>query len=1056
MLRLSVLLFILPVVALAQQDIRLQQIGVKDGLSQGDIKCMVQDNDGFMWIGSRDGLNKYDGSNFIQYGRRFNDSTSLYFNQILDLKLDQKGNVWIASVGGISCFNKGTDTFRNYLMSGDSAGSTRVNNLFVENEGSLVLSTSDGLKRFDIEHGTFRVASEYPVAAHSFVTQFHSDANTGTWIATDKGLFVKRPTDSNWNTLFEGINVIHLNFAGNRTFVSTMAGFYTYQFTDNTTHQITLPFATQFANQSLLTNEGELWVACNQVVVFDATDFSVKHVISRKENSTVSLTEDRARVLYQSKDGIIWIGTFGYGLNKHDPQTRNFHYLGMKSSIALSSNYVSTILTNDDNTLFIGTTRGLNVVDLAKKTNQFHFRTDGMFLVFKLKKDSNGVIWASTSNGISKYEGKEFVRLNFNGGEALDFTEWEPSTLLIATRYRGLYLLNKYNGSARLLSSPDIVKEVTSFLVQKDRVWVGGQDGLRLLSKDGRLIRHFKSRANNMSSLHSNVIKCIIEDRENNLWIGTWGGGLSRYNEADSTFTTIDQSNGLPNSTVYGVIQDRKGFLWLSTNMGISRFNPHDMTFKNFDFASGLQGDEFNTGAYFKSPNDIIYMGGTDGLTFFNPDSVSYDAPATSVLITDVSINSTSLAKDLYAGSINSKDELQLTWTRTNIGIGFTSVDYRNADKIIFQFSMDDDTTWSPLDGRKNLELVNLPSGRHVLHLRAKRIGDRWGPPTSLAMYVNPAFWRSTSFIVFIGALVIFGAYIFYKFRVSYLTRINTRLQKLVEDRTREIQLKNEEISAQNEELTSNSEKLALLNDELEEKIDERTKNIQQLNTDLQEQNRQLEQFSFITAHNFRGPLARIKGLINLIDTEPKENLRQVVSYLKLSADNLEDVIQDLNKILEIKKEGERQLETVELLPELRIALSIVEEDLISKKIQIDISDFHPHSIRGHRSYVHSIFSNLLVNSVKYADSTRNSFIKIICIIENHRVRIDFIDNGVGFDLSLASSKLFMPYQRFNEFNSGKGLGLYIVKTQVTLMKGDITVESQPGVGSKFRMHFPA
>ena len=155
-------------------------------------------------------------------------------------------------------------------------------------------------------------------------------------------------------------------------------------------------------------------------------------------------------------------------------------------------------------------------------------------------------------------------------------------------------------------------------------------------------------------------------------------------------------------------------------------------------------------------------------------------------------------------------------------------MDYRNSDKIIFQFSVDDDTTWSTIENRRNLELVDLPPGQHTLHLRAKKFGGHWGEPTTLAMYVNPAFWRTTSFIVFLSALVILGAYVFYRIRVKYLKRLNLRLQKLVEDRTSEIQWKNEEISAQNEQLTSSKEKLALLNDELEQKIHERTKSIQQ------------------------------------------------------------------------------------------------------------------------------------------------------------------------------------------------------------------------------------
>jgi ligand-binding sensor domain-containing protein/signal transduction histidine kinase len=1055
MLRLCILLCLVPAVIQAQQNIRLEQILVKDGLSQADIKCILQDNDGFLWIGTRDGLNKYDGNKFTHYGGRFNDPTALYFNQILDLKPDPNGNIWIASVGGISCYERNSDTFHNYLFP-EAESTTRVNTLFVASAETIMLSTNQGMMRFNVAQKDFTRDVEYSVASQSHVKQFYSEAGAGTWIATTKGLYIKRPGNDGWNILFGESSVHHLNRVANTFFISTGQGLYAYDLTDNSIRQIDLPFSWRSVFQSLATDTGELWVASDRVAVFDLASLSLKHTISREENNNASLTEDRARILYQSKDGMIWIGTFGYGLNKHDPNTKNFRYLGVKSSIPLSSNYISTILTEDDTTLFIGTSRGLNVVDLGKKTNQYHFKGDDMALVFRVKKDQSGRIWIASSKGVYQYENGKLFPLNFHEHDIPDFAEWDTNTFLMATHHHGLYLVNKNNEGVKQLVPPGIVKEVSTIFLRKDLIWVGSQDGLRVLSKDGQLVKHFKSQANNRSSLHSDVIKCIVEDKAGNLWIGTWGGGLSRYNEVDGTFTTFDQDNGLPNSTVYGIIEDSQGLLWLTTNLGISRFDPREITFENFDYESGLQGNEFNTGAYFKSANDIIYLGGTDGVTFFDPRSISRDTRSPSVFITDISINSIPVAKDQYANSINSKDELQLTWTRTNVGIGFTAVDYRNPDKIIFQFSVDDDTTWSTIENRRNLELVDLSPGRHTLHLRAKKFGGHWGQPTTLAMYVNPAFWKTTSFIIFLSALMIVGAYLFYRIRVKYLKRLNLRLQKLVEDRTSEIQLKNEEISAQNEALTSSKEKLARLNDKLEQKISERTKSIQQLNTDLQEQNKQLEQFSFITAHNFRGPLARIKGLINLIGTEPKENLGQVVSYLKLSADNLDEVIQDLNKILEIKKEGETQLQTVELLPELKMALSIAEADLASKKIRVDISDFASRSIVGHKSYVQSIFSNLLVNSIKYADSTRASFIKVSCVIEGDRVRIDFADNGIGFDLGLASSKLFMPYQRFNESHSGRGLGLYIVKTQVTLMKGEITVESHPGIGSTFRMYFPS
>lgn len=1053
----------------SQDDYRIHRISVNDGLSQGDVRCMIQDHNGFLWLGTRDGLNRYDGDKFSNYLPDIDDSASLAFNQITALALDAHNHLWIGTTDGISLYHPETDCFSNFPFDTNTEAFTEVQHIF-GNGTSLILSTNNGLITFDTEKRSFERSPRHSKFRGEFISQFHTSEQFGTWVATSKGVHYKGSTESVWRLLLRDHIIEDILFDEKGVFISTDLGLFKFDSTGTTPRKIPLPLNTQETFQVIRSVSGALWIAANQVVVLDPKDDrTVKTILSHERERPYTLSEDRVRALYETRDETIWMGTFGYGLNKFNPGASHFAYLGDRGQFKLSSNYISGIYTKNDVEIFIGTTRGLNVVNLDQNKHEVLLNEGEMNLIYKLEGDKSGTLWISSSNGLYRYKDRNFGKLNFPAWVVSDIDELNDSTLLLTTQLNGIFLFNKEDSKSSLLIPPrGLLRTTYAALPFQDEIWIGSEDGLRIFSQDGSLKKHFRSGSPTAGSLPVDVVKTICEDRFHQIWIGTWGGGLSLFNPADSTFKTYDRRDGLPNNVVYGILEDDIGNLWLSTNAGISVFDHNKEEFRNFDYQDGLQGDEFNTNAYFRSVNGKMYFGGIDGLSFFEPEKVTPPVESRTVRIINVTINDREFPLD----AVKNQNTIETDWRSDNIGVEFTSIDFRRPDKIQFQYSVNNES-WFSLSSRRNLELVDLSPGRHVVRFRANAEGGTWSEASAmLTIIVRPPLWRDPFVLAAAAAGLLILIYAGHRARIRFLKNINASLNNLVVERTREIQGKNEEIQAQNEELTSSSELMAEknlllekqgqelleLSNALERKVEERTRHIQLLNEELTEQNIQLEQFSFIAAHNFRGPLARIRGLIDLIKRSTnRDELSQLIAYIENSSNELDQVIGDMSKILNLSRDKGALFEEISLKAILDRTLMLLADDIRERDIRVDKTEFSALSVYGSPAYVQSVFYNLIENAIKYSNTTLNDrIIKITSFRQDAGVRVQVIDNGIGIDLKLVMNKMFRLYQRFNTHSSGRGLGLYLVKTQMEVMGGSVAVESTAGEGTIFTLDFKA
>lgn len=1076
LLAAALLLAALPI--FSQNQFRFEHITVDDGLSQSAIKTMIQDEFGYLWIGTLDGLNKYDGNKFYVYHYNDDNPNSIPRNDIHKLFIDNNQTLWVSTVNYLSRFVTDKNSFVNYRFAdGSSKNGIVINDLYQQSDSVLMLSTNKGLWKFNLATGEFTRNKAYASFDLLEIRNYTVTKDGTLWIASQDRVYTSK--DGKPFTLKLKSNRRLAYYHSKRTdevYIQTVDSLYHYDFSKN-------HFAPFFAFQKgsavedqhqaiLKLKNGDLWVIRKEVFVFDSTLQHTKtlHYIPQ---DPFSMSSDYLSCLYATKDGVVWVGTNGMGLNKYSPQLSVFNYFGSfpGAPLSISNNFITSIETASDNEIFIATTDGLDVLNLAKNQST-HFdinSKDGIKArINKLALSPSGELWIATSRGLVKWNGKEIQYSNitqFDDPEILvnDILFLSRHDLMVANSI-GIFVYNFRTQQVKQVAYTGTL----SMKVMSNTLWTERYE--RILQYDTEtqpfvLLNDFKNDPADKNSLPDAIVKCFFQDSEGKIWIGTSGKGLVLFDKANRTFKSFTEKEGLPNNVVYGILEDNDNNLWLSTNKGIAVFSKSELRcIRIFNKTHGLQGDEFNTNAYFKSPSGMMYFGGVDGLTVFNPkEALEIVSEIPKCIITGLFINGVrqeQTGNQQSVGQIIDDNKMVLSWSERNFGFEISSLGFSYPAHTSYQYVLENyENTWTFIENERRVQFTNIPPGNYTFRVKASNSFGEWEPEgVALAIRIKPPLWRTPWFIGLVIGFVITGLYIIFRWRTKALRSQTALLEQLVNERTRKLQIQQEEIAAQNEELTSQSEMMDQRNTELErmkssleERVVERTTVLQKLNEELIDQNTKLEQFAFITAHNIRGPVARIQGLINLLHTGDEE----VIRLLDASAKDLDEVISDLSKVLSIRKGVGNLSERVELKSQLKFVIKTLTDEIKKVGAAVDIDDFSEISIDGLRPYIYSIFYNLIHNALKYSSHERPVLIRCSNkIIENHVV-IEVEDNGIGIDMRYASDKIFNLYQRFHTEVAGKGFGLFLTRTQVESMGGTISVTSTPNKGTIFTLEFP-
>ncbi len=1101
------LLFCFSQSTFSQSKIVFNHLSIFDGLSQATVNTILQDEDDVIWLGTRDGLNWYDGYTFKVYKYDLRDQQSISNNNIKLIYQDKVGDLWIGTESGLNRFNKKTQKFERFYAQSGKSGTLTDNNIRTIAEdaaGNLWIGTS--------EKGVCRVVFEGKKAQRKVVKfeAYQTDDNNerslsdnsvraflldevgNFWIGTDRGLDLlvnssgrftfKSITDSEIDFSAISINSMTEDNRGNlwigtwgdglikMSNANSQRTFEQFQ-PSSSPNSLEEPYIITLMTD----NAGNIWVGTwtngLQLIEQDKSGQTIFTHFQHDPLNPKSICHNSIRSIYQDKFGVVWVGTYGDGISKYDQNATKFqHYYQDGHNLSgLKGEDVYAISEDNYGYLWVGTWLGglHRTKDISSGVYQ-HLGTS-RFPNFTNEKitnlllDSKGVFWIGTwGNGV--YQAKFSKSGEVTAFQAVDIYmeegirstgfnnirqiyEGKSGNIWLATN-NGIYRLNngqfEYVNFYRNKKNPESLENEDIHAVFEDskgNLWIGsGWNGLSYIpiksiknkDKAAKLfVTNFKHKRMDLFSISSDNISIIYEDNKQQLWIGTEGGGLNKFNYENKNFLHFTEADGLPNGTINAILEDESGHLWLSTNKGISKFDTEKMVFENYDVRDGLQSNEFIRMAAHKTNFGWMYFGGIKGLNHFHPAKIKSNQRPPQLIFTDFKIFNQSIDFRNKKQSINQPiqfvKEINLSYKDKVISFEFAALNYTNPERNQYQYRLIGfNQVWQHIGNQRNVTFTNLNPGTYTLKVKGANSDGIWNEvPIEIKIVISPPWWATWWFRIFAVLLSSVGVFAFIRYRLQNVKRENEKLERLVQERTEKIQ---------------------------------RQKQL------IEERSQFKEQFFSNVSHELRTPLNGILGISHLLaKTELNGTQRQFTDAIKTSADNLLVIINDL---LDVSKLNAGQLELIQKpFDTLKLFSTLYElfrprAEEKNLKLQFDIDTSIPQYLTGDQVRFYQILINLIGNALKF---TAQGHIKMqIQQEENDNnqfwLNINIEDTGIGIPEDKLS-KIFGNYTQVIDASGyhyeGSGLGLTIVQNLVELQKGTVSVTSQLHQGTSFRVLLP-
>jgi signal transduction histidine kinase/ligand-binding sensor domain-containing protein len=511
--------------------------------------------------------------------------------------------------------------------------------------------------------------------------------------------------------------------------------------------------------------------------------------------------------VFEDKNGGLWFGTYGGGINYFNPRLNRFNFMSHNfiDKGSINPNTVLSILEDRSGALFVGTDGGGLNVRFPGSNDFEHFLKNpgsvGSNSITSLTEDKNGNVWIGTDPGINNKSGavllfnrnkKSFITLNnidivFGGISSLYVDS--KNNLWIALATDGL---RKYNIESKTTetfrvdkNNPQSIPTNSIFSIIEDDdgfIWLGTPgSGLLRLDVDKKIFKTYLSDPKNQNSISSNAVWTVAKDNNGDLWFGTWGGGLNKYNKNDNTFQRFTEKEGLSGNVIYGIIPDSKGFIWLSTNKGISRIDLSELKINNFDLSNGLPSIEFSLNAFCMDKEKKLYFGGTEGITFFDPERITGNSFIPPVLITKIYVQGEELKLLKPAYMIH---EIELDYDQNFFSFEFSALDYSASKKNVYKYRLEGvDKDWLFTSGRRFANYTDISPGRYVFRLKSSNNDGVWSNnDVTLSIIIHPPFWATWWFRAAGVALLILLLYSVHKYRLNRLLEVERTRIKIARD----------------------------------------------------------------------------------------------------------------------------------------------------------------------------------------------------------------------------------------------------------------------------------
>jgi len=770
---------------ISQSHIAFSHLTVEDGLSQSSVTCILQDSKGFMWLGTQDGLNKYDGYTFKIFKNDPSDTTSLSNNFIFSIYENQSGELFIETQGSIlHRYSPRSESFQIVDKDGvdlENARISTVGALYQDASGiewTGGLGNGTGLKRTDKNTGQSTVYKHDPENPHS--------------LSDDKVYSIYRDRSGNlWIGTFNGLD----------RFDEQTGKFYHYRNDPDNPHSLPDNWIWPIYEDS----GGNLWIGTVRGGI-SRFEFNSNTFISYKNDpdDPTTINDNFIFSIYEDQSGLIWFGTNLGGISYFNPSSQTFEHFkhDTKNTNSLSDDVVLSMLVDKKGDYWIGTRDGgLNKLDYKRKKFSHHSKnpsnTNSLMSnsIQSLYEDRFGIIWIGHySSGLDSYDPKtgEFTHFTHNPenpGSLTDnriysIAEDNAGNIWIGTYGGGVNKINRKTGKISNYQhiendSSSISSNATWTITfdESNNLWIGTfGGGVNVLNQKNMTIQNFMNDPDDSTSIIDNNIIRVLKDSKNNMWLGTTKG-LSRYVPETKTFLNYTEKEGLSNSFVYGIVEDNNGNLWLSTNNGLSKFNPETESFKNYFVKDGLQGNEFNQNSFAKDPKTgNILFGGLNGFNVFNPDNLKENKYIPPIEFTGYLRYNTDDAegKPIIEKGISVRDSISLTYKDNIVTFNFAALSYYNNLENQYRYQIEGfNENWIQLGNNHTVTFTNLSAGDYSLRIIGSNNDGIWNEEgTSLFIHVSPPWWKTN--IAYIIYFIAFFSGLYFIRRVE----INRREQK--------------------------------------------------------------------------------------------------------------------------------------------------------------------------------------------------------------------------------------------------------------------------------------
>ncbi|MBD8487275.1 response regulator [Echinicola sp. CAU 1574] len=1037
-----------------KQDRYFEHISMEDGLSGSTVFSILQDRQGFMWFGTKNGLNRYDGHNFKIFNADSDQKNGLEDNFIFGLFEDSRGIIWLGTNKGIYTYDSSTETFTHFdKISNLGEGITgNVGEIREDLEGNIFVSVnSKGFFKYNVKEDFLQqyrnISNSNSVPPDDYSTDILVDERGEIWVATSRlGIFKYLPSTNKFKKYLDNQEVIsaavlQLEDNGNSILVGTKnQGVWVMDKTSGKAEPLltkTPKGKNLFIRDLYKVSNNELWIATESGLFIYNLETNKYKNFKENLNDPYSLSDNAIYCINRDNEGGMWLGTYFGGINfLPNHPTKFIKHYPIPNSNTISGQRVRQFVEGNDSTIWIGTEdAGLNHYD-PKEEKFTHYLPNNSSLSYHnvhglaRKGDELWVGTVTFAVGLNRMDLKtnKIHTIQYHSDQNTP-DDNEVHSILVDHKQQvwlgtvtGLYQLNEKNNEVNFVNEIGHRFIYDQIEDKNGNFWLGTySNGLIRFNPKTRETKRFLPDPKNPNSLpHPSIIN-IYQDSQDRIWIATEGGGFCKYNEKSEDFTVFNTQNGFPCNNIYKILEDISGHLWITCNKGLIEYNPQTNKHRLFTKDNGLMPSPFNYKSGFRAKDGTLYFGCLNGFISFDPRTFKpyeYDPP---IVFTDIQIfnNPVEIGGEdaILQESITKTSSITLPHNQSSLSFDFAALSYTASNARPYAYKMEGyDQNWTYLSKNQRINYSYLPPGDYVLKLKTANIFGEWSEREGeLHVTILPPFWKTNWAYLVYFVLSVAVIYLIFKF---YTKRIHARQEAAFK--------------------------------RLE---DEKQKEVYQS---------KIEFFTNIT-HEIRTPLTLIKGPLESILKKQNDYTPEVKENLWIMNKNTNRLIELSNELLDFRKTEKKgfslnftRTEIGKVLKDISVRFKTsAEQQFINFHL---IEKDKPFFADIDKEAFTKIMSNLIYNAIKHADSTVQ--VNLVISPEDSLFKVHVSNDGrlIGTE---NREKIFEPFFQINgdqnnRTSTGTGLGLPLARSLAEMHSGKLYVDPNgPSNRNTFVLELP-